>query len=379
MELCEYSLGDIVAVKSHPYFSDFSNIIISGEYSYTPPLLNVAEVFRKRKDKAVGWDIADNVEFHYRCFWYSTKLGKFQDQWFLADYLKGIRSVSNDDEIEINPGDLVIINSSDLELGKNKSSLTIEEIGSLRSSKNASITAHLSSVCPILQVKELSDYKRSANEPIKDKAGVEIRFIPTKTAKCFWYNSISDKFSEVELPVSVLRPITVYEQQFSDELKDAVKNKKTIKAGGSNSLLQLSQVLFRSGKYYIKAYNLISNFYEEFEAKELQDFVIVDTPILKQVPVYDFTHGNGENAQKQLETTIKESGNRLSYLRFEYKNRHDKMSLRTISKYDIKNFELDGVEEVYLVGYCHLRREYRNFRVSRIQYLQELDTKFAGA
>ena len=49
MYIDEFKIGEIVAITSHPYSENLSNIIISGDASQIPPLFVIIEVLKKNK------------------------------------------------------------------------------------------------------------------------------------------------------------------------------------------------------------------------------------------------------------------------------------------------------------------------------------------
>jgi len=93
-----FQIGELVAIKSHPYFGQPKNedkyigtIINCSSDNY--PLMLITECVRSiQKNQEVNESTSEVIERNYLeekylCSWYDSTLGKFQEAWFKADAL----------------------------------------------------------------------------------------------------------------------------------------------------------------------------------------------------------------------------------------------------------------------------------------------------
>jgi predicted DNA-binding transcriptional regulator YafY len=73
--------------------------------------------------------------------------------------------------------------------------------------------------------------------------------------------------------------------------------------------------------------------------------------------------------------SISEAIGRQQRLAMEYRSHHDQVTQRKVEPYGIVGWS----GHWYLVGYCCLRRDYRTFRLDRIQQVEVLDEPFEKA
>lgn len=132
------SIGDIVALNSHPYHSTQTNILIGGEPQLTSPLMVVVETVGDAQnsfDENVGMQIHDKGKScQCKCIWYSTKSHQFEEVWISSKVLKKTTPKDLNHTIDkqkfidksIGYGSLVTLKTSALEIAKQKSSISIE-------------------------------------------------------------------------------------------------------------------------------------------------------------------------------------------------------------------------------------------------------------
>ena len=73
MESKLFSIGDIVTLNVHPYGTESTEIIVSGDHIMLPPLMVVVEVYKARQ--SFGGKKSDI--YKYKCVWFSPKPYKF--------------------------------------------------------------------------------------------------------------------------------------------------------------------------------------------------------------------------------------------------------------------------------------------------------------
>ncbi|MBK7042027.1 MAG: WYL domain-containing protein [Bacteroidetes bacterium] len=102
-----------------------------------------------------------------------------------------------------------------------------------------------------------------------------------------------------------------------------------------------------------------------------------NTPFRNHAPKFetDSSIAYGEVQSEMLEL-IKNSLENKSYLRLQYKNRNERVTIRTLRDYKIQEFTENEKKVFLFTGYCILRKDQRTFRLERIQNLQELDIAF---
>src|ERR1700744_3136623 len=90
MESKIFSIGDIVALKSHPFIPENTAIILSRDHLTLSPLLVVIEISKS------SYKIEKNKyeTYKYDCIWFSTKTYKFEVSEIYEDQLKLIQKAS---------------------------------------------------------------------------------------------------------------------------------------------------------------------------------------------------------------------------------------------------------------------------------------------
>ena len=124
-----FKVGDIVALKSHPYQPILTEVLISGDPLLLSPLFTIIEIVKEKGDhfdKEKG--IRISCGFKCKCVWYSTKTGQFEEKWIYSTFLKHI--YENDKKLINKPaaliGKQVSLVTYALEANKRKVSLSAE-------------------------------------------------------------------------------------------------------------------------------------------------------------------------------------------------------------------------------------------------------------
>ncbi|MDH7460857.1 WYL domain-containing protein [Chitinophagaceae bacterium 26-R-25] len=370
MACYKFQVGDTVSFKAHPYFHNNLNVTITGESQQIPPLMVIAEIFRKRSSIEIDWDDM-NVECSCKCFWYSSKLNKFQSGWLKADFLKLILAADAGETKPIEKNTIVSLKPIHHELAKKKSTLSYNEVSS---TSNSIVNSHLAFLPPIMQVISVNQFQPKKTEQISKNQDLKQRVNPLFEAKCIWYNNAADKFSEVTLPSNILCLIDEISSDILQAIANAIGTKEYYNL--KDDLIQPKTIAYRSGLYFLKAFSLKKNSLIEIRIDNTINLTKIN-PFVKKAPSFD----SGaimiyEQIKKEMNDLIEIAAKESSYLRLQYKNRNDQVTVRTIKDYQLHEFE-EGEKKIAIVtGYCFLRHENRTFRLDRIQNLQELNLKF---
>lgn len=371
----EIKLGDIVALKSHPFTATNTDVIISGDAQHISPLMIVVETLIESKniyDEQTG-DLKGKKQC--KCIWFSNH--NFEEAWISSEHLKVIKSEEEskeEKEIAFEIGSFVSLKTLEIELGKKKSTLKTQGYGT----KEVSMTALLSFVPPVLQVTGRS--KNESKEPIFDaKTGVRKRYISKDLIKCKWYNPTSNKISEKLLPTEALQIIPPVNQEFLKKIKPAKYLK--IENGNEYTLVKSQEVSFKCGLYHLVAFNYLTQKNDEFAIHEISSVESLDNYYIKKFPDFEALKNDfrEKNIDLDKDNTIKLAKKKKNYIVIEYKNKNAGFSTRTIREFKIVKVKVGDREsdtDTYLVGYCMARKEIRHFALSRIEKIYVLDLSY---
>lgn len=381
MESKIFSIGDVVSLKTHPYQNNLTDIIISGDHVMLPPLMVVLGIF---KTKQTIFNVPDPIDtFKYKCTWFSPKHYKFIEIDAFETDLKLI-SVSTVDicKSTLQRGDKITLKSAPFELGKKKSSLTYEDNSVNLGNGSTIINSLLSFLPPVLQVLDVKEHK-SANPLIDKKTSTTVRVVHGWDIKFSLFDPTSDKVAEYSLPLEALELIDEVDEDKLNLLQSTITDSGylAIKSIHGKSLVKPRNIANRSGYYYLRAYDYLTNKVEEIEIKETTIIKPVSNPFRVQVPAFDIAlkpkSATPSFIMNEIIVAVKKAKRSKTFIRIKYKNRNEQLSYRTIRDYKIITVKEDRIDVSYLVGFCLLRQAERNFRIDRIQSLQELKMKFS--
>ncbi|KIA88932.1 hypothetical protein OC25_25715 [Pedobacter kyungheensis] len=370
MNCSALKIGDLVTLKSHAYLNDLTSVLITGDHSALPPIMIVKEI-RQIKNEAVS----SEQNFLIKCIWFSSKSNALQENTFKGIHLRHLETKEKLDQTEvISEGDLVLLKSTELELKKRKSTFSVEESSNAIADKNTQ-SALLNYLPPILHVISIKEFK------VKDTADTDKTFFlqPKKKVKCFYYNAHSDRISEIELPSESLSIVEPLEENLLMDLNSYISDKSYVLCRDEHDkmlVLQPKTISFRSGFYFLRAYEIISG--RNIEINISNDIVYkrIESIVAAVSPVAEMSYLAKEKITDDLIEKIKLAKSEKLYLRLKYKNKNDEISSRTVSNFFFqKKPEEDSVPR-YLTGYCHLREEERTFNIKRIQFLEVLSVNF---
>lgn len=370
--MTKITIGDIVTLNSHPYFNNLTSILISGDSIQTPPLMIVTEIFVEHKnnyDEQTG-DFKGVIQC--KCVWYSTNHHQFEEVWISERMLKIIEKHKEVEE-SLETGMLISLKTLNLELKKQKSYL--KSVG--YDNKQSNISALLTFVPPVMQI--VGKSRNECKDPMFDgKTGIQKRYISQDLIKCKWYNSFTEKFSEKLLPAEALQMINQVNEDILKEIQTSIKESTYCEFMYMEKklLVQPKEISFRSGYYYLIAYDYFSNKIEEFEINFISKLEIIEKYWIEKFPNFnsndrDFSPEN----IKELKLKILEKYIDKSYFLIVYKNRNNIFSTRTLKDCKIIGITIDekAFEDDYLQAYCLSKKEIRYFKIERIQSIEVLN------
>lgn len=377
MESKVFSIGDIVALKTHPYFDGNTDVIISGDHISLSPLMVIVEIYKsKQRFAGVKIDI-----YKYRCTWFSPKHYKFIPAEIDEEDLKlVVKCSSSINKNCLKRGDQVVFKTASIELGKKKSSLTYEDNSVNGDVGSTHINSLLSFLPPVMQVVDFEPH--SSKHALMDKKLLPIRSVPSIDVKVNFFDPTEDKIAGYALPIEALQLIYTVDEKTIINLtkivdKGGFVNIKTISAV---TIAKPRNIAYRGGCYYLRAYDYLSNKVEENEVSPDIKYTLLKTPFSIEVPKFDIAHkpeaATPQFIIKEIASAIKDASVANAFVRIKYKNRNDQLSHRTLKDYEIVDVREGTLDVSYLVGHCLLRNAKRSFRIDRIQNLQQLNLAF---
>lgn len=377
MESKLFSIGDVVALKTHPFYDGNTNVVISGDHLMLSPLMIVTEVYKSKQH----FNGEKTNIFKYKCTWFSTKPYKFIITEVEENDLKIIiKCTSSINKNFLKRGDQVVFKTASLELGKKKSSLTFEDNYINGGVGNTLINSLLSFLPPVMLVANFDVHK--SKHLLTDKQSVPIRGVPSIDVKLSFFDSTEDKVAGCTLPIEALQIIDSVSEDVINTLYKAIQSSGyvSIKASHIVTIAKPRHIAYRGGYYYLIAYDYLSNKLEETVVNQDTVYSRIKTPFVAEAPKFDIANKPEAATANFIINEISESiSTALSvkaFIRIKYKNRNDQLSHRTLKNYEIILVKEGASEVSYLVGYCLLRHAKRNFRIDRIQSLQQLDIVF---
>lgn len=371
--------GAVVALKSHLYSEEVTDFILySGEPKLISPLMVIIETMPEKKSyHPTTGQLLDNKEdenYQCKCTWFSTKNLQFEETLISSKLLRVIMPAG--DWIDYNYGDLVELRSSPIELGKKKSSMKFKN-----NSVEISVTSELSFVSPVMQV--ISTLKNEIKEPIRDSNTQKVkRYISKKLAKCKYYNNVSEKMTEILIPVEALAKIQVFETKILDQLKKAIQSKSHLIQEDEKATKQLvdpKTITYRSGKYYLSGYNYFNAKTEEFDLLKYK-FKVLDKLELDYLPNFE---GEGSKFKAKLITPVYVTAlihaHKSKLLLITYIDFNNDETKRIVGEpelfVDVEGKEADGTkkETHYLKAFCYLRNDIRHFKLNGIKTIKVLN------
>lgn len=412
----------------------FENILLAGETNYITPLMVIKEVLDTKSDKIdeeTGEVKYIKGRLQFRCTWFSNKSFKFEEGWFFQNELVFIENkdskklivdiehveldkqevednVKNPNEPSLIFGDTVILRTNHLELKKRQTHLEID-----KEKSNNKVSALLNFCSPVFIFLGYASVEKK--EPLRDSNTNSVkRAYCKKLVKLKAFNVKEDKYSEFLVPVEAIAKVSIPEKAI-DEISASIDENRN---ENSRSLYLVNDDI-NFGVYNPKSILSVSNFYtleceNIFSQKPFQfllndnDFEKIDLPITKEF--YPNIHSFEDKflvksileylqeiENENLGTTYMDIFHeqkkfkkdliaelKLRIFKIGYKNKYEKYTNRFVIPIKLIDIERKGEKiknishpdedkkekDYYLRGYCLLRRDYRYFNITRMQYVE---------
>lgn len=181
-------IGDIVVTKFKKY--ENANKAFGVKTPFLSPYMVISEISKGKieVDPENGHFKTGSDGIRVKCIWFSRISGAFEERWFLNDWVEKIS-----EEI---PEPI-------------KATTVLPLVVSLRYAKVSSIQKVSLTIFepPVMQVIKIENAETSKNRfryNAETQQKEEVYWLPKLIAKCLWFNSVSQKFEEVVLPLEVL-------------------------------------------------------------------------------------------------------------------------------------------------------------------------------
>lgn len=230
MEKEPYKIGQLVAIRNHPYF-DISDKRKKGEKSENRyigstitcssdnyPLMLIKEYTqsietKKQFNKSTSAFNEDSkLNTKYLCSWYDSKLGCFQEAWFLHDLLIPFPLVTEESE------NLILLNESEIPLQAFLKTTIIERYKTIKNQARENDRFVSSSF--LLKGKRTEDQYEWFNK----EYGFMEKSISKIKVNLKWFNVIKGKYTEEWLPIEFFKATPDLIEKKWDFLDDADKS-----------------------------------------------------------------------------------------------------------------------------------------------------------
>ena len=378
-------IGALVTFQSHPFIDNNTSILISGEHLMITPIMVIVEILKIVKDEYSETDgiaIATKDNFHCKCIWFSSKNSQFEEAWFYSKTLNIIKepevSIPNQQGslIEISSnlvGKLVAFKTLNLEVGKQKSSLSNESTKDI-SHRKTIISPLLSFVSPVMQITEIKE-NDSKDGRFDIKSGRQKKFTPKYNVKCKWYNPSGEKFSEKILPIDALLLLPMLGSEKLTNVQQYINGVATI-LKMNKSLVKPLSISYRSGYYYLSYFDFVLNITDEIFIDDSTILELETQLYHSEAPDFKLITSHPGTEWREVNTILNlvaDSTSKNNYLRITYKDHSDKMTIRTLKNLVIHTVLEDSNPTKYLEAYCHLRKSKRYFKIDRIIKAQQMN------
>lgn len=392
----EFPFGSIVSIKSHPYppsEMEAKVVKIAAFNHFTPPLMTVVEIQRSKFDPKTG-----KRKVSYKCLFYSTKSGAFEDNWFKEHELKFIgepdRKCYEDNKAsdlltlkENLIGKQVIMTTVDLELQKrNVYKDHNPELNRYRQKPLLDFLPPLGTVISVDRIQTYIKYDQNTGEKDFEKSRINV--------KVRWYNNKSGRFSEQDVPLVSLKSVEVgYIKDKEYDEKEIYLLTKTIKLEDNDTVeiktipLKFQDIIFNHYYYQYRFKNLFTKGIELIKSDDLKPGTICSATekfsgsgdqkeLVYLQSIINQPMQHSEIRSKDIEEEQEKWMNK--WIRIEYVDHKYQYTTRIIYTRTIKDSDWsDNPGIKILEANCLLRDgDIRNFRTDRILKVEELKESF---
>ncbi|ROI00057.1 hypothetical protein [Chryseobacterium daecheongense] len=379
--MSSFNIGDFVCLQNHPYLSTNHKIKIAANADMTPPIMIVGEILNKDE---YNTSTGKQSEIQLRCYYYSTKEGKYIDKWIKAEQLKKL-DVSEtylkiDEFNKIDDFDLeylknlylnkmVCLKSVDFELNKKK--IFIDSSDGIRTNKENN---HLEFLPPVMTIIDIVKNKEEKRFSSTKSDSIE-KDLSKYIFKCKWYNPKTSSYSEEFIPSKILGFI-VNQTEFIEMIMAGIaennfliaslKGKHILELEDSsnkviNNIIKPIEIIFNHYYYKINAFDYAKQKTSSYTIDNLYslDFIEKSTIFAPTYPRYKTTF------YPITENTFHEQ----EYYFIKYRDKFNKITNRTI-KVLYKEPYIDpesNEDSFFIVANCLLRNGHiRHFKLSQI-------------
>lgn len=377
-----FSIGDFVALQNHPYFLKNQNIKVAANAEMTPPVMIIGEILDKDEYNPLT---GKQSEIQLRCYYYSTKDGKYIDKWIKAEQLKkidadktylDIKKLSDIDDYDLEflkksyLNKLVCLKSVDIELNKKK--IFIDSSDGIRTNKENNHLEFLPPVMTIIDILKNKDEKKFSSTKLDHLEKDLSKYL----FKCKWYNPKTSSYSEELIPSIILGIVN----NQADQLKKIVSgisdsdyiiiNANSFELEDSsnivfNNIIKPTELIFSHYYYKLNAFNYIK---QKTSSYPLDD-TIVNGGIIdfrERSTVFGYTYPRYKTNFRPITANI---FNDNEYYLIKYRDKFNKITTRVIKviyKEPYTDPE-DNTDQIFLVSNCLLRKGLiRHFSVKNI-------------
>ncbi|WBV58058.1 hypothetical protein PFY10_06340 [Chryseobacterium daecheongense] len=379
--MSSFNIGDFVCLQNHPYLSSNHKIKIAANADMTPPIMIVGEILNKDE---YNTSTGKQSEIQLRCYYYSTKEGKYIDKWIKAEQLKKLAApetyLNIDEFIKIDDFDLeylkslylnkmVCLKSVDFELNKKK--IFIDSSDGIRTNKENN---HLEFLPPVMTIIDIVKNKEEKRFSSTKSDSIE-KDLSKYIFKCKWYNPKTSSYSEEFIPSKILGFI-VNQTEFVEMIMAGIaennfliaslKGKHILELEDSpnkviNNIIKPIEIIFNHYYYKINAFDYAKQKTSSYTIDNLYslDFIEKSTIFASTYPRYKTTF------YPITENTFHEQ----EYCFIKYRDKFNKITNRTI-KVLYKEPYIDpesNEDSFFIVANCLLRNGHiRHFKLSQI-------------
>lgn len=375
------NIGDFVCLQNHPYLSTNHKIKIAANADMTPPIMIVGEILNKDE-----YDISTGkqTEIQLRCYYYSTKEGKYIDKWIKAEQLKNLNNpesflnvneFSKIDEFDLEYlkglylNKMVCLKSVDFELNKKK--IFIDSSDGIRTNKENNHLDFLPPVMTIIDIVKNKEEKRFSSTKLESVEKDLSKYI----FKCKWYNSKTSSYSEEFVPSKILGLVInqselieilmagITENNF---LITSLKEKHILELEDSkdqviSSIIKPIEIIFNHYYYKINAFDYLKQKTLSYTIDNLHSLNFIEKPTIFSTtfPRYKTTF------QPITENIFHEQ----EYYFIKYRDKFNKITTRIIKVlYKEPYIDAETNEDCFfVVANCLLRNGHiRHFKLSQI-------------
>lgn len=375
------NLGSIVALNSHPFGPNQTEVKIAAYNHLTPPLMVVIE---KKKGASYSAETGEKEKNSYKCLFYATVAGTFEEHWFRWDQIKLIESIENaffterkDKNLSTLKKELVgksaTLTTVDFELQK-KQVYSASSEGS-QNLKERNLLDFLPPVGTIISVSLNEVYNK-----YHEKTGKRILYKNRILVKLRWFNNKTSKFSEQDVPLCSLMEIEPH--TIKEFKKDQVYLfKKELPMEGNDHFkiniipIRFHDIIFSHHYYDYRFKNLFTGEITSVEQKEIGSIIPVP-PTLKDLFEIGFAESKDSPANYFKDEDEAEWKNK--WFEIKYLARNGRYTQRIIYVNEVLKLEIEkSKEEKALKANCLLRGgAIRNFRLKGIIGYRKMPQEF---